>query len=139
MGQIDSRTRADVIRRCYDAIRNGDLPGLLDCLNPEIIMNRPTALAWSGERRGRDYCVNSVLSQVMSLVTIDVAESHIYECDTNIVGSWSGQLIARNSSEKMDVKVVEIFSVEDDLVTHIDVYYKDPVAVAEFYRHNGVG
>lgn len=138
MDKAQSRARGDVVRAGYQAIRNGDLPGLLSCISPDVIMDRPSAFPWGGERRGRDESVNSVLSNILSSVSIDVAESQVFEGDTDVVGTWSGTLTVRDTGETMDVKVVEIFSVEDDIIKKIDVYYKNPDLVADFYRKNNI-
>lgn len=121
----------DIVRAGYDSLRKGDLPGLLACIAEDVVISRPALFAWGKVQKGRDYFAH-VIGRMVSCANFAITGSEIFEGDVDVIGTLSYILTAHNTGEKLDIKIVEIFSVEDGLITRIDVYDKDPSAVAAF-------
>jgi uncharacterized protein len=50
--------------------------------------------------------------------------------DDTVAIRYRLRFFARSSGASEEMRVVEIFTVRDGLITELDVYYKDPTAVA---------
>lgn len=133
-----SRMPRDIVQAGYDSLHNGDLPGLLACVAEDVVISRPALLAWGGVQRGRDYFAH-VIGRMISCADFQITGSDIFEGDVDVVGTLAYTLTARNTGEKLKIKIVEIFRVEDGLITRMDVYDKDPCAVAAFFDRAEAG
>jgi ketosteroid isomerase-like protein len=131
MARRDFGRPGDVVRMGYNSLRTGDLPGLLACIAEDVVIDRPALLAWGKVQRGRDYFAQ-VIGRMVSCADFEITASDIFEGEVDVVGTLAYTLTAHTTGEKLDIKIVEIFSIEAGLITRIDVYDKDPSAIAAF-------
>jgi ketosteroid isomerase-like protein len=123
----------DVVRALYAALRDGDVPGVLARLDPDVVVDEPPALPYGGVHRGRDVFVQSILGAMMGYAGIDITEFAVFESEAGVVGTLTGTLTAHSNGEKFPLTMVELHEVAGDTIRRIDVYIKDPAALAAFY------
>ncbi|MYQ44186.1 nuclear transport factor 2 family protein [Streptomyces sp. SID4985] len=130
---------ADVVRRLYDALGRGDVPGVLAALHPEVIVDEPGQLPYGGTHRGREAFARSVLGAMTGHAAVALTDAEVFEGPTGVVGRLTGTLTAHTTGEEFPLTMVEIHRVEDGTVRAIDVYTKNPGELAAFYARAEAG
>ena len=128
---------ADVVQGLYEALSKGDVPGVLARLDPDVIVDEPPALPYGGVHRGRDVFVHSILGAMMGYANVEITEFAVFESEAGVVGTLTGTLTAHSNGEKFPLTMVELHDVVGDTTRKIDVYTKDPAALAAFYARAG--
>jgi ketosteroid isomerase-like protein len=129
----------DVARALYRALGQGDVAGTLDRLAEDVILDEPPELPWGGVHRGHDAFVGLVLAGMTAGVDMAIAEVVVIAGeDGEVVGRLSGTFTARATGESIPVTMVELLDIVGDKVTKVDVYTKDPAALAAFYARAAV-
>jgi uncharacterized protein len=123
----------DVVRALYESLRNGDVPGVLARLDPDVIVDEPPELPYGGVHRGRDVFIQSILGAMMGYADVEITEATVIENEDGVVGILTGTLTARSNGEKFPLTMVELHEVAGETTRKIDVYTKDPAALAAFY------
>jgi hypothetical protein len=129
----DSRSAGDVVRSLYEALSIGDVPGVLARLDPDVIVDEPPALPYGGVHRGSDVFVQSILGAMMGYADVAIAEFAVFESEAGVVGTLTGTLTAHSNGETFPLTMVELHEVVGETTRRIDVYTKDPDALAAFY------
>jgi uncharacterized protein len=124
---------ADVVQGLYEALSKGDVPGVLARLDPDVIVDEPPALPYGGVHRGREVFVHSILGAMMGYANVEITEFAVFESEAGVVGTLTGTLTAHSNGEKFPLTMVELHDVVGDTTRKIDVYTKDPAALAAFY------
>jgi uncharacterized protein len=132
-------TPADVVRSLYEALRNGDVPGVLDKLAADVVVDEPNQLPYGGLHEGRDVFVQSILGAMMSYADVAITEAEVYDGPAGVVGTLTGTLTAHTTGEQFPLTMVEIHHVADGAVRKIDVYTKNPDELAAFYARAEAG
>ena len=123
----------DVVRALYDSLAKGDVPGVIARLDPDVIVDEPRELPYGGVRRGRDVFVQSILGAMMGYANVEIAEATVIDNAAGVVGILTGTLTAHSSGEQFPLTMVELHEVVGEVTRKIDVYTKDPAALAAFY------
>ncbi|MET8812493.1 nuclear transport factor 2 family protein [Streptomyces sp. NPDC004549] len=134
-----TETPADVVRRLYDALGRGDVPGVLAALHPEVTVDEPEQLPYGGVHRGREAFVGSVLSVMTGHAAVALTGAEVFEGPSGVVGRLTGTLTAHSTGEEFPLTMTEVHRVEDGTVRAIDVYLKDPGGLAAFYARAEAG
>ena len=127
----------DVIRALYDALAKGDVPGVMARLDPDVIVDEPLELPYGGVHRGRDVFVQSILGAMMGYANVEITEATVIDNAAGVVGILTGTLTAHASGEQFPLTMVELHEVAGEVTRKIDVYTKDPAALAAFYARAG--
>ncbi|MET7300794.1 nuclear transport factor 2 family protein [Embleya sp. NPDC005575] len=133
--RIETATESptDVVRGLYEALRKGDVPGVLAKLAPGVIVDEPNQLPYGGVHRGREVFVQSILGVMMGYADVAITDAQVFEGPAGAVGILTGTLTAHTTGEEFALTTVEIHQVEDGTVRKIDVYLKNPHELAAFY------
>ena len=118
---VGSFVRAIVEQRFDDARR---------LLHEEFVVHEAGGLPYSGEYRSPQgfFDLFEKMNETMEL-TPDPAIQYLHADDT-VVMRYRLRFTARASGDSIEMSLVEIYTVRDGLVLELDVYYKDPSAVA---------
>jgi len=127
----------DVVRALYDSLAKGDVPGVIARLDPDVIVDEPRELPYGGVHRGRDEFVQSILGAMMGYANVEITAATVIDNAAGVVGILTGTLTAHSSGEQFPLTMVEIHEVVGEVSRKIDVYTKDPAALAAFYARAG--
>ncbi|MBY8881079.1 nuclear transport factor 2 family protein [Actinacidiphila acidipaludis] len=127
----------DVVRALYEALRAGDVPGVMARLDPEVVVDEPPALPYGGVHRGRDVFAQAVLGAMMTYAAVEITAFDVFESAAGVVGTLTGTLTAHSTGEAFPLTMVELHDVVGETTRKIDVYVKDPAALAAFYARAG--
>ncbi|MDH6121791.1 nuclear transport factor 2 family protein [Kitasatospora sp. GAS204B] len=134
-----TQSPSDVVRGLYDALRKGDVPGVLAKLAQEVIVDEPKQLPYGGVHEGREAFVQSVVGVMMGYADVAITEAEVFEGPAGVIGTLIGTLTAHTTGEEFPLTLVEIHQVEDGMVRKIDVYAKNPHELAAFYARAEAG
>ena len=123
----------DVVRALYDSLAKGDVPGVIARLDPDVIVDEPPALPYGGVHRGRDVFVQSILGAMMGYANVEITEATVIDNAAGVTGILTGTLTAHSTGERFPLTMIEIHEVVGEVIRKIDVYTKDPAALAAFY------
>jgi ketosteroid isomerase-like protein len=130
---------AQVVRGLYEALRTGDVTGVLARLAPEVVVDEPNELPYGGVHRGREAFAQSVLGAMTGHADMAVTDAQVFEGPAGVVGTLTGTLTAHRTGEVFPLTMVEIHQVGDGLVRMIDVYTKNPAELAAFFARAEAG
>jgi uncharacterized protein len=126
----------DVVRELYKSLSVGDVPGVIARLDPDVIVDEPPALPYGGVHHGRDVFIQSILGAMMGYANVEITDFAVYESEAGVVGRLSGTLTAHSSGETFPLTMIELHEVVGETIRKIDVYTKDPAALAAFYARS---
>lgn len=79
-----------MVRKLYESLAAGDVPGVMARLDPGVIVDEAPALPYGGVHRGRDVFVQSILGAMMGHAEVEIAGFAVYESDAGVVGRLTG-------------------------------------------------
>jgi hypothetical protein len=126
----------DVLRALYQALSAGDLPAVIACVDPDVIVDEPPELPYGGIHLGRDEFIQSILGVMMGYAAVQLTEFEIFEGETGAVGKLVGTLTAHSTGEAFALTMIEVHEIVGEVTRKIDVYLKDPAALAAFYARS---
>jgi len=128
----------EVLRKLYTALSAGDVPGVVACLDPDVVVDEPPALPYGGVHHGRDVFLQSILGAMAGYADIRITRFDVFDNGgTGAVGILVGTLTAHTTGEAFPLTMVEVHEIEGGTSRRIDVYTKDPAALAAFYARSG--
>ncbi|OBF85669.1 hypothetical protein A5791_22330 [Mycobacterium sp. 852002-51163_SCH5372311] len=124
-GVVDSFMRAIVEERFDDGRM---------LLHDDFIVYEAGGLPYSGEYHGPDgfFELFAKMNEAMELAPGETVQYFLTGDAVAIRGRL--KFTARASGESVEMSLVEIYTVRDGLIAQLDVYYKDPSAVAALLR-----
>jgi uncharacterized protein len=126
-GAEDAQATVGRFMRAIVEERFDDARGLL---HDEFVVYEAGGVPYSGEYRGPEGFFELLAKMNEGLeLTLGPAPQYLRADDTIAVRSRL-QFSARASGKSVDMSLVEIYTVRDGLIVELDVYYKDPSAVA---------
>ena len=119
-----------LVDKFVTAIAEGRLDDARALLDEDFLVHESGGLPYSGEYRGPQ-AFFGLLGKMTELMELTLGRTIQYLLADNTVGLRSHLMFtARASGESVEMSLVEIYTVRDGLIAELDVYYKDPSAVA---------
>lgn len=120
-----------IVNSFVTAIAEERLDDARALLHDDFVVYEAGGLPYSGEYRGPQ-AFFELLGKMTELMELTLGQSVQYLLADNTVGLRSHlTLTSRASNESVAMRLVEIYTVRDGLITELDVYYKDPSAVTK--------
>jgi uncharacterized protein len=118
------------VERFVKALVEERLDDARSLLHDDLTVYEPGGLPFSGEYHGPQgfFELLGKINQGLELA-LDPAIQYFLADDT-VAMRGRMKFIARASGESVEVGLVEFYTVRDGLIAELDVYYKDPSAVA---------
>jgi ketosteroid isomerase-like protein len=121
-----SATTAEVFARCMEMLMTKDMPGFLELMSPECVMEFPFAppgkarrLEGSAELR-EHFVENAELVQVSGVNELTMHETTDPE---TIIVEFSGDGVALATGAKIDVGFIAVFTARDGLCVRYRDYW----------------
>jgi hypothetical protein len=127
---------ADVLRRLYEALSAGDVPGVVACIDPDVVVDEPPELPYGGVHHGREVFIQSILGAMMGYADVQLTNFEIFEGDTGAIGKLVGTLTAHSTGETFPLTMIEVHEIIGETTRKMDIYVKDPSALAGFYARS---
>jgi ketosteroid isomerase-like protein len=123
----ESRSTVERFVKALVAHRLDDARGLL---HDEFVVYEAGGVPFSGEYRGPQgfFDLFEAINKNLEL-TLDPSVQYLV-ADGSVAMCSRMKFTARGSGKSVEVGLVEVYAVRDGLIVELDVYYKDPSAVA---------
>jgi uncharacterized protein len=118
------------VSRFVQAVIEGRIDDARGLLHDDFVLHEAGGLPYSGEYRGPQafFGLFANMNEQMEL-TPDPAIQYLLAHDTAAM-RYRLKFTARATGASVEMGLVEIYTVRDGLIAELDVYYKDPSAVA---------
>jgi uncharacterized protein len=123
------------VGRFMDAMVQGKLDDALSLLHDDFVVYEAGGLPYSGEYHGSSgfFELLTKMTEVLMLTRGPTIE-HLLADDT-VAMRYRLAFTARASGNSIEMSVVEVYTVREGLIVELDVYYKNPSAVAALLAH----
>ena len=120
----------DTVIKFVQALVEQRLDDARSLLHDDLVVYEPGGLPFSGEYRGPQgfFELLGKIGEALDLA-LDPGIQYFLANDTVAMRSRM-KFTLRGSDRSVEVGLVEIFAIRDGLIAELDVYYKDPSAVA---------
>ena len=119
-----------VAREFYGRIAAGEFEDAAQLVDPDLVVHEPQELPYGGEYHGFAGFLD-LLARLTAVVEIAPASPlEFSDAGDRVVVQMVGRFTSPVSGRSVDTGVVELLSVRDGRIAELDVFYKDPGAVA---------
>lgn len=120
----------ETVRRFSRALGDRDLTKVESLLHRDLVVHTAGGLPYSGDYYGPQGFLElfAAMTQVLDLTPGPLCQQSLDE--QTVVSRFRLRFVARASGKHVEMDLVEIYRVSDGLIVELDVYYKDPSAVA---------
>jgi uncharacterized protein len=125
-----SNKNVDTLIRFFDLVVSGEMASALALIHPECVLNEAAGLPYGGDYIGGEGFLKlwTVIAEDFDLT---VTSHQVHDAGDVVVAEMQASLRSKESGQTLDTSIVELYRFTDGLISGIDVYYKDTLAVAE--------
>jgi len=118
------------VRRFSRALGDRDLTEVKSLLHRDLVVHTAGGLPYSGDYYGPQGFLElfAAMTQAMDLTPGPLRQQSLDE--QTVVSRFRLRFVARASGRCVEMDLVEIYRLSGGLIVELDVYYKDPSAVA---------
>lgn len=129
-------TAEQVVRNMLDAVIRGDGEGTLACVHPDIVVIEPASLPYGGVFHGMEAFRDQVYAAILGKFTTHIGRCELLGNNDKVAASMDITFTSRKTGRSIQIPYVEIYTVRDDRVIHLDVYPQDAQAFIMFWNDN---
>jgi uncharacterized protein len=125
-----SQSPLSTVHQFSKALAEKDLDRASALLHHDLVVHEAGGLPYSGEYHGPQGFLDLLakMNESMELTPGPVTRDCLP--DDTVVSRFRLTFTARTSGASVEMGLVELYKVRDGLIIELDVYYKDPSAVA---------
>ncbi len=127
-----SEASVDTVRRFYGYIEEGNFDGAIRMLADDFIIREPADLPYGGEYRGAEG-MGELMGRIGAVVDLSSARREFLDATDPVVVHMLSRFTSRITGVVVETDVVELFYVREGRIAEIDVYCKNPSAVAALW------
>ena len=120
-----------VAEKFLSAVQDLDVQAALACLHPEVQLLEPESLPYGGAYTGVEGFM-TVFTKLTETASISLLKFEVFDGGTVAIGRIQLLLRSHATGAELESPFVELYTVQDGLITQIDVYPKDTKRVAAF-------
>lgn len=128
---MPSRSAAETIELLIESMASKAYENANALFAPDVVVEEPESVPfYSGTHRGWEAVERDLFGPMLSNYDLTVNPgTKAHDAGEVIVGQLDLTFTSRETGASIRTNVVEIYTVVDGLIHHIDVYYKDPVVM----------
>ena len=120
----------DIVRQWYELVLAGDLESAGAMMHDDFVLHEPAALPYGGEYHGAAGFFE-IMGRINERFEAGLAAPvEYFDATDPVVIRLVGRFTSRATGETVEMSVVELYYVRDGKIAELDVYYKDPGAIA---------
>lgn len=131
---METNANVQIIQDCYQKFMQGNIAGILDLLDPNVVWEEPAhpAIPYGGKRQGRPAVQDFFAGVGQVQVSNFEAKEYLASGDRVVVlGQWSGTVKATGKSFQSEF--VMVWTVTNGKITRFTAY-EDTAAVAAAFE-----
>jgi ketosteroid isomerase-like protein len=120
----------ETVRRFGRALGDRNFAKAESLLHRDLVVHTAGGLPYSGDYYGPQgfFELFAAMTEVLDLTPGPLRQQSLDE--QTVVSRFRLRFVARTSGKHAEMDLVEIYRVSDGQIVELDVYYKDPAAVA---------
>jgi ketosteroid isomerase-like protein len=125
-----SQTSLDIVRRFSEALHRGHLQEARALLHDDLVVHEAGGLPYSGEYYGPQGFFDLLATMNE---TLELSPGHFSRdalSDDTVVSRFRLTFTTRASGKNTEMSLIELYRISQGRIVELDVYYKDPSAVA---------
>jgi ketosteroid isomerase-like protein len=126
---IVARRPKETLERFLAAVQAGDFEAVAGYFSPRVVVHEPADLVVGGEHTGFDGWA-AMMTKFGQTYDLKVSSYEIVEAGDRALLMMAPTFIARGTGRYSVVPVIEVYQFADGLIVDVDVYYKEPGALA---------
>jgi ketosteroid isomerase-like protein len=119
-----------IVREFYELLGQGRLEELLRLLDQDAVIREAPGLPYGGDYHGRSGFIDLVKTMYAMVEAAPVGNAEYVDAGDTVVLNARARFTGRRSGRSAETSVIEVATVRDGQIVEIDIYYKDPSAVA---------
>jgi ketosteroid isomerase-like protein len=124
----------DTVRRWQACMMAGDVAGARDLMDDGFTFSAPPALPFVDEAPGAEGLF-ATLTREHELFDMSLAAPVEYvQTDGPVLTRLAGRATAKATGRSADFAMVQLYEARDGRLARLDIYYKDPDAIAALVR-----
>src|SRR5262249_49564233 len=130
--QTVSKTAAEAVEDLVQALATIDAEVLKDLIHSDVEVIEPEGLPYGRVYKGADAFFGELLPQLAGPFELSIEDAKVFDGGETAAANMTVVYTSRRTGETIRMPYVEIYSVEDGLITKIDVYPQDVTALTEW-------
>jgi len=119
------------VARYFELASSGQVDEALALYHPDVVLHEPDCLPFGGEHVGIDG-LRGLIGQVTGPFELTVRGVDYSAGEGAVIARMDTVFTSRKSGREVEMPVVEFYEFADDgLISRVDIFYKDPVAIIE--------
>lgn len=120
-----------VVKDLFAAAYRGDVEGMQACLHPEFSIDQAVGTPYAGRYDGLDGFLTmfGILTSHFDFAPRNQIFHDCGKADIGVIVTFDVDFTSRESGLQASTGMVELYRFRDDLIHHIDVYYKDAARI----------
>jgi uncharacterized protein len=119
-----------ILERFYKLIVDGDVESAVELLHPDYVLHEPAGLPYGGTFKGQDGFLQ-MGAAFNNEFDLTVNSWRAYGAGDVVFAAMTVSLRSKSTGREIDTSILELYRFTDGRISEMDVYYKDPGAVAE--------
>jgi uncharacterized protein len=126
-----SESGVAIVQRFSTAVREGDFDAMGRLLHDDFVAHEADGLPYSGDYRGLSG-FRELLGKMNDALTLSPGPFTSEPLGESAVAlRFSLTFTARVSGKSVTMNLIEVYTLRDEKIVDLDVYYKDPAAVTD--------
>lgn len=126
-----SQDNVRIVQAVYEAGMRGDLPALLEHLDPEVVTYESDALPYAGVYRGHAGFVQ-LMERIFGLFRLDLRVDEFVDSGDRVVALVNGQFIPQDGSAPIPVEIAECWTLRGHKIVEVRPYYWNPELLKQY-------
>ena len=122
----------EFVRRFYGLIEAGNFEDAMGMLHEEFVICEPADLPYGGEYHGVAG-MGELMGRIGAVVDLSSARREFLDATDPVVVHMVSRFTCRSTGTVAETEVIELFYLRDGRIAEIDVYCKNPSAVAALW------
>lgn len=123
-----------LVQSLYERLTAGDLEAVQTRLSPHFILRAPDSLPYGGRREGPGALLQSMQAFLQHWKQPQFQVDQFAANDEGLVVAHIQLKVMSHAGVSFATEVIECWTVIDDLITSLDVYYLNPEATLRAIR-----
>jgi uncharacterized protein len=124
---VDARS---VVTSFLDNLHKGDIDACCALFAPAAAIREADSLPFGGLREGPDG-FRSLVGEVGRLYKLRLGEPTVNADGAVATVRFDITMTSRGTGRGVEMRVIDVYTIEGGLITELDVYYQDTKAIAE--------
>lgn len=131
-----TETGMDVVNELIAAVHAEDNDRIAAVFAPDAKILEAENLPYPGTFTGVEG-FHFLKAKIAELADLDITDWQPMQAGDRVVVTMTGVLTSKATGRTVRMPIVEIYTVKDDLITEIDVFYKDTAKMSVLFAERG--